>query len=126
MGVREMANSNFAEYKLSSSVRIHVEVGDAGSVGETELGTHITRQAESKRDIRKKSEARRDEDVHLLHMGRMLEELEIPIRQSLESFYMAKQRDILERVRHSPPEMVRGKPRADEEGGQADGEPAAT
>jgi len=34
----------------------------------------------------------------------MIEEMEISIRQSLESFYMAKQRDILEKVRHSWPD----------------------
>lgn len=113
--VRELANSNFAEYKLSSTVRIHVEVGDVGTTGETEVGGLVSRQAESRRDIRKKSEARRDEDVHLLHMGRMIEEMEISIRQSLESFYMAKQRDILDKVRHSYPDSLEEKSDKDQE-----------
>lgn len=96
--VRELPNSNYAEYKLSSSVLLHLESGDQSS-GETELGGLVTRQAESRRDVRKQA----GEDFHLLHIGRMIEEMEISIRQSLDSFYMAKQREVLNAVRSFDP-----------------------
>jgi len=97
--VRELPNSNYAEYKLSSSVLLHLQSGDQQKEGETELGSLVTRQAESRRDVRKQA----GEDFHLLHIGRMIEEMEISIRQSLDSLYMAKQREVLDAVRSFDP-----------------------
>jgi len=92
--VRELPNSNFAEYKLSSSVRLNMEAADSGA-GETEFSGLVTRQAESRRDVRKKP----GEDVHLLHIGRMIEEVEMSIRQNLDGFFMAKTREVLDATR---------------------------
>lgn len=92
--VRESPNSNFAEFKLSSTVRVEVTVGDK-QTGESDLSGLITRQAESRCDRRKKA----SEDMHLLQVGRMIEEMELSIRQSLDSFYMAKQHEVLNSVR---------------------------
>mmetsp|Transcript_107801 Transcript_107801/g.300521 ORF Transcript_107801/g.300521 Transcript_107801/m.300521 type:complete len:306 (+) Transcript_107801:91-1008(+) len=96
--VRELPNSNYAEYKLASTVLLHLETTEPGS-GETELAGLVTRQAESRRDVRKQA----GEDFHLLHIGRMIEEMEISIRQSLDSFYMAKQREVLNATRSFDP-----------------------
>merc|ERR1711988_1430874 len=59
---------------------------------ETELSGYITRQAEDKK---KKT----GDDSHLLHIGHMIENMEISIRQSLDVVCMAKQREVLQSVR---------------------------
>lgn len=92
--VRESPNSNFAEYKLSTSVLLHMQVGDKKKDGETEVSGLLSRQAESRWDRRKKG----GEDAHVMHVGRMIEEMEISIRQNLDSLYMAKQREVLDIV----------------------------
>lgn len=88
-------NSNIAIYKLSSSVMLHMQSAEQDAGAETELAGHITRQAESKPDIRKKV----GEDFHLLQIGHMIEEMEISIRQSIDGLYLAKQHEILCAVR---------------------------
>uniref|UniRef100_A0A7S4UMP0 F-actin-capping protein subunit beta n=1 Tax=Alexandrium monilatum TaxID=311494 RepID=A0A7S4UMP0_9DINO len=98
--IRELPNSNYVEYKLSTSVLLHLESSEQQS-GETELGGLVTRQAETRRDVRKGHT--HGEDFHLLTIGRMIEEMEISIRQSLDTFYMAKQREVLEAVRSFDP-----------------------
>lgn len=95
--VKEPARSNsLVDYKLSTTVLLHMKVGEAAgtesSSGETELGVKISRQAEDKR---KKT----GDDSHLLHMGHMIEDMEISIRQSLDVVCMAKQREVLGSVR---------------------------
>jgi capping protein beta len=91
--VREPASSNsLVDYKLSTSVFLHVKIGGEFS-NETDLGAYITRQAEDKK---KKT----GEDSHLLHIGRMIEDMEISIRQSLDLVCMAKQREVLNTVRN--------------------------
>eukprot|EP00747_Dinoflagellata_sp_TGD_P003765 gnl/TRDRNA2_/TRDRNA2_109736_c0_seq1.p1 gnl/TRDRNA2_/TRDRNA2_109736_c0~~gnl/TRDRNA2_/TRDRNA2_109736_c0_seq1.p1 ORF type:complete len:295 (+),score=67.54 gnl/TRDRNA2_/TRDRNA2_109736_c0_seq1:66-950(+) len=84
--------NNWVEYKLTTSVHVHMHVGPPDS-GKTALGAHLTRQADEKK---KKAGA---EEVHVLQIGRMIEDMEISIRQSLEAVHLAKQREILSNVR---------------------------
>lgn len=94
--VRESAGSaHVAEYKLSAAVRLHADIADP-SKSESELGALVTRQTESRCNRGKKAVG---DDVHLLQIGRMIEETEISIRQSLDSLYVAKQREVLHAVR---------------------------
>lgn len=82
---------NDSQYRLYTTLVLSVEAGGK-TQGESELGGYLTRQAE---DRRKKAA----EDMHLVHIGRMIEETEITIRQSLDSFYMAKHREVLNSIR---------------------------
>lgn len=94
--VRESAtNTNMSEYRLSTTVRLHVEDSSMTN-GEFELGAIVTRQQEARSNRGKKAVG---EDMHLLQVGRMIEETEISIRQSLDSLYVAKQREVLQAVR---------------------------
>lgn len=93
--VRESQTNAWVDYKLSTSVLLHTQIGkadrQAGSE-ETELGGYITRTTEDKKK-------RAGEDSHLLHIGRMIEDVEISIRQSLDVIAMAKQREVLNNIR---------------------------
>mmetsp|Transcript_3101 Transcript_3101/g.8890 ORF Transcript_3101/g.8890 Transcript_3101/m.8890 type:complete len:319 (+) Transcript_3101:58-1014(+) len=96
MEVRESAStSSVAEYKLSTTVRVHLDSSEP-SKNENELGALVTRQAESRYNRGKKALG---DDVHLLQMGKMIEDMEISIRQSLDSLQMAKQREVLNALR---------------------------
>lgn len=98
--VREQSSSNsssYVDYKLSTSVLVHLKVpGRAGAPGETEFSSFVSRQSED-RSPRKKT----GEDSHLLHIkhiGRMIEDMEINIRQSMDVVQIAKQREVLNAV----------------------------
>lgn len=109
-------NSNMAHYKLTSSVMLHMQSVEHDAGAETELASHITRQAESKPDIRKKA----GEDFHLLQIGHMIEEMEISIRQSIDGLYLAKQHEILCAVRSldaAPVSTSDAEPEAEEPSG---------
>jgi len=87
------SGSQWIEYKLCTSVLVQVEVKEpSSSRREMEVGAHISKQAEDKRK-------KVGEDSHLLHIGRMIEDMECSIRQSLDVVYMAKQREVLSGVR---------------------------
>lgn len=97
--VRESPNTNFAEYRVYSNLLLSLELAGGKAAGTTELGAYFTRQAEDKR---KKT----NEDAHLPVIGRMIEEMEISLRQSLDSFYMAKHREVLSNVRSLREDIV--------------------
>ncbi|CAK0886826.1 unnamed protein product [Prorocentrum cordatum] len=92
--VRERATSQWTEYKISTTVLLHMEMGERGRE-ESELAGHITRQAEKNASRHKKSA----EDMHLPHIGRLIEDMENQVRQSLDHVYMAKQREVVHAVR---------------------------
>jgi len=109
--VKEPTNSNSCvDYKLSSSVLLHAKVAsrEPGPKGDTEFSSFVTRQAEDRGQRRKTGE-----DSHLLHIGRMLEEMEINIRQSMDVVHMAKQREVLNAVHSLDSSELLGLPAAD-------------
>mmetsp|Transcript_29436 Transcript_29436/g.80496 ORF Transcript_29436/g.80496 Transcript_29436/m.80496 type:complete len:281 (+) Transcript_29436:50-892(+) len=89
--VKESPSNNFSEYKLWTTLLLHLEAGTR-QTGQTCLGGYFTRQMEDKR---KKA----GEEMHLQNIGRMIEETEITTRQALDSFYMAKSCEIMNIVR---------------------------
>mmetsp|Transcript_107094 Transcript_107094/g.308115 ORF Transcript_107094/g.308115 Transcript_107094/m.308115 type:complete len:295 (+) Transcript_107094:110-994(+) len=94
--VRESASTtNVSEYKLSSTVRLHLDSSEPGR-SENELGAMVTRQAEHRSNRGKKAIG---DELHLMQIGRMIEEMEISIRQSLDSLHIAKQREVLNAIR---------------------------
>lgn len=87
--VREQASAGgWVEYKLSSSVCMHLASCEAK---ETELGAYVTRQVERKHK-------KIGEDSHLIHIGGMIEDVELDIRQHLDLVCMAKQIEMLNAV----------------------------
>jgi len=91
--VRDPSNSNYVDFKLSSTIVLHVQVSPKGE--QTELSAHLTRQAESRLDRRKKS----GEDAQIIQVGTMIEDNENFLRRNLECIHMAKQHTILDSMR---------------------------
>eukprot|EP00434_Breviolum_minutum_P046101 symbB.v1.2.041513.t1/scaffold8303.1/size9326/1 len=85
--VRDSSNSNYVDFKLSSTIVLHVQVSPKGE--QTELSAHLTRQAESRLDRRKKS----GEDAQII------QDNENFLRRNLECIHMAKQHTILDSMR---------------------------
>ncbi|CAK9085393.1 F-actin-capping protein subunit beta, partial [Durusdinium trenchii] len=81
--VRDAANSHYVDFKLSSAVVLHTQVSQKEE--QTEISAHLTRQAESRLDRRKKS----GEDAQVIQIGTMIEDNENFLRQSLECIHVA-------------------------------------
>jgi len=90
--VKESPNANISEFKLTTSVLTQVGVAGDASTGETDFCAFVTRQVEDKRK-------KMGEEMHLMHIGRMIEDIETSICHGLDGFYMAKQREVLSSVR---------------------------
>lgn len=97
--VRESPATGQSEYRLSTTVTVHAEVGPK-SAGRSELASRVTRHAED----RKKKKV--SEDQHIVHIGRLIEDMETHIRQYFDTC-IAKQREVLDHVRVLDPEEPR-------------------
>jgi capping protein beta len=88
--VRESTHN--AEYRLYTTLVLHLLVGTATGEGETELGCYFTRQSAHKN---KKT----GDDMHLQHIGKLIEDTENSLRMNMDAFYMAKHREVVNSIR---------------------------
>mmetsp|Transcript_28253 Transcript_28253/g.79023 ORF Transcript_28253/g.79023 Transcript_28253/m.79023 type:complete len:270 (+) Transcript_28253:158-967(+) len=92
--VVEVQNSgNSAHYKLTSTVMLGIET-ETKQAGRVALGGSLTRQTEQTSEV---SEA----NPHISNIGRMIEEMENTLRQSLETIYFGKTKDIANDLRNA-------------------------
>jgi len=84
-------NKKNGHYKLTSTVMLGIETETAGT-GKVNLGGSLTRQDEKDFPV---SEA----NTHISNIGRMVEEMEIKIRNTLEQIYFDKTKDIVNELR---------------------------
>ncbi|CAF0779334.1 unnamed protein product [Didymodactylos carnosus] len=91
--VQEKQSGRTAHYKLTSTVMLWLQTHKATS-GMMNLGGSLTRQLESDSQIQEFSQ-------HIINIGRMVEEMENKIRQTLNSIYFGKTKDILNSLRNS-------------------------
>lgn len=79
-------------YRLTTTVILTMttEKGEAGSVN---LSGNLTRQAKAKTATVK------DENDHVINMGQMIEDMEIDLRNQLDSLYIQKTREIVHSIR---------------------------
>lgn len=80
------------EYKLTTTVIVSMRVQNA-QLGVVDLSGSMSKQSSS-------IIALDDEHTHIANMGRMLEDAELAIRNSLESIYIQKTREIISGVRN--------------------------
>jgi len=80
-----------ANYKLTSTVMLSIET-DTSSTGKVNLSGSITRQATQSYPVD-------DVNPHVANIGRMVEDIEIKIRQTLEQIYFGKTKDIVNELR---------------------------
>nr|CAG4651973.1 EOG090X098Y [Triops cancriformis] len=89
--VQEKSSGRSAHYKLTSTVMLWLQTSKPGS-GTMNLGGSLTRQADSDGSV---SEA----CPHIVNIGRMIEDMENKIRNTLNEIYFGKTKDIVNGLR---------------------------
>uniref|UniRef100_A0A0V0GB59 F-actin-capping protein subunit beta n=1 Tax=Triatoma dimidiata TaxID=72491 RepID=A0A0V0GB59_TRIDM len=89
--VQEKSGGRNAKYKLTSTVMLWLQTNKAGS-GTMNLGGSLTRQVEQDATV---SEA----SPHIANIGRMVEDMENKIRNTLNEIYFGKTKDIVNGLR---------------------------
>jgi len=88
--VQERSTSTKVHYKLTSTVMLWLQTNKADS-GMMNLGGSLMRQ--------KEQDASTNDSTHIANIGRMVEEMENQIRQSLNTIYFDKTKSILNSLR---------------------------
>ncbi|GAB1603400.1 F-actin-capping protein subunit beta-like [Argonauta hians] len=91
MEVQEKSNGKTAHYKLTSTVMLWLLTTKEGS-GTMNLGGSLTRQIEMDTSVSESS-------PHIVNIGRMIEDMENKIRNTLNEIYFGKTRDIVNGLR---------------------------
>ncbi|XP_053984879.1 F-actin-capping protein subunit beta [Hylaeus anthracinus] len=89
--VQEKSNGRTAHYKLTSTAMLWLQTNKHGS-GTMNLGGSLTRQAEQDAQISESS-------PHIANIGRMVEDMENKIRNTLNEIYFGKTKDIVNGLR---------------------------
>jgi len=89
--VREDSKKGTFVYKLTSTVMVSMVIKDA-SVGQVDLSGSMTKQETKKSAVNATSS-------QLANMGKMLEEMELRIRNSIEGIYIQKTREVINGMR---------------------------
>ncbi|PWN94308.1 F-actin capping protein beta subunit [Acaromyces ingoldii] len=102
--VSERGGGRSASYNLTSTVMLSLGRKEAGSGTSGELGTldlagSLTRQTNGDHSVA-------DAQSHIANMGRMVEDMEAKIRNSLQEVYFGKTKDIVGQLR-SPDSLER-------------------
>lgn len=102
--VSERGGGRSASYNLTSTVMLSLGRKEAGSGTTGELGTldlagSLTRQTNGDHSVA-------DAQSHIANMGRMVEDMEAKIRNSLQEVYFGKTKDIVGQLR-SPDSLER-------------------
>jgi len=79
------------EYKLTTTVMVSMGMKNA-LVGEVDLSGSMTQQET-------KALALSEANTHIANMGRMLEDMELKVRNSIEGIYIQKTRDVINGMR---------------------------
>lgn len=93
--VQEKTTGRSAHYKLTSTAMLWLQTNKPGS-GTMNLGGSLTRQVEGDANV---SEA----SPHIANIGRMVEEMENKIRNTLNEIYFGKTKDIVNGLRSIEP-----------------------
>ncbi|XP_041982046.1 F-actin-capping protein subunit beta [Aricia agestis] len=96
--VVEKSSGRNAHYKLTSTAMLWLQTNKEGS-GTMNLGGSLTRQAEQ-------DSAVSDVTPHIANIGRMVEDMENKIRNTLNDIYFGKTKDIVNGLRSCVPAAV--------------------
>jgi len=89
--VEVQQSSKSAHYKLTSTVMLSIET-ETDAAGTVSLAGSLTRQAQQDTPVN-------DNNPHICNIGRMVEDMEIKLRQTLETIYFGKTKDIANELR---------------------------
>lgn len=93
--VQEKTTGRSAHYKLTSTAMLWLQTNKPGS-GTMNLGGSLTRQVEADASVNEAS-------PHIANIGRMVEEMENKIRNTLNEIYFGKTKDIVNGLRSIEP-----------------------
>lgn len=93
--VNEKSSGRAAHYKLTSTAMLWLQTTKTGS-GTMNLGGSLTRQAEMEANVGESS-------PHIANIGRMVEDMENKIRNTLNDIYFSKTKDIVNGLRSTVP-----------------------
>ncbi|XP_031623426.1 F-actin-capping protein subunit beta [Contarinia nasturtii] len=89
--VQEKSSGRMAHYKLTSTAMLWLQTNKTGS-GTMNLGGSLTRQVEQDANVNEQS-------PHIANIGRMVEDMENKIRNTLNEIYFSKTKDIVNGLR---------------------------
>jgi capping protein beta len=84
-----------AHYKLTSTVILHLSTGSE-SLGEMDLSGNMTRQIESDLPVE-------DDTSHIANIGKLVEDMELKMRNLLQEVYFGKAKDVVGDLRSIAP-----------------------
>ncbi len=84
-----------AHYKLTSTVILHLSTGN-DSLGEMDLSGNMTRQIESDLPVD-------DDSSHIANIGKLVEDMELKMRNLLQEVYFGKAKDVVGDLRSIGP-----------------------
>lgn len=93
--VQEKSSGRNAHYKLTSTAMLWLQTNKAGS-GTMNLGGSLTRQNEMEASVS-------DTSPHIANIGKMVEDMENKIRNTLNEIYFGKTKDIVNGLRSVQP-----------------------
>lgn len=93
--VQEKSGGRNAQYKLTSTAMLWLQT-DKVTSGTMNLGGSLTRQAESESPVN-------EANPHIANIGRMVEDMENKIRNTLNEIYFGKTKDIVNGLRSVTP-----------------------
>merc|ERR1711881_259751 len=93
--VQEKSSGRSAHYKLTSTSMLWLQTHKAGS-GTMNLGGSLTRQNEQDASVS-------DSSPHIANIGKLVEDMENKIRNTLNEIYFGKTRDIVNGLRSVEP-----------------------
>jgi len=89
--VTEDSKKGFFNYKLTSTVMVSMVIKDS-TVGQVDLSGSMTKQETKRQQVTPAA-------THISNLGRMLEEMELRIRNSIEGIYIQKTREVINGMR---------------------------
>jgi len=89
--VVEVRGQKQAHYKLTSTVMLAIETKNDQTGGVTLAGS-LTRQAEQDYPVN-------DQNPHVSNIGRMVEDMELKLRHTIEQIYFGKTREVMNELR---------------------------
>lgn len=90
--VVEISNTKPATYRLTSTIMLSIET-ETEATGRVSLAGNLTRQEEAKFPVA-------TQQSHIANMGRMIENMEIKLRTTIETIYFGKTKDIANDLRN--------------------------
>eukprot|EP01120_Amphizonella_sp_Union-15-10_P002516 TRINITY_DN1278_c0_g1_i1.p1 TRINITY_DN1278_c0_g1~~TRINITY_DN1278_c0_g1_i1.p1 ORF type:complete len:271 (-),score=42.72 TRINITY_DN1278_c0_g1_i1:82-894(-) len=95
----EIPKKGTARYKLTSTVMLTIDTNEPGTTGSVSLAGSLNRQEEKSAPIDQPNS-------HVVNIGSLVEAMEIKLRQTLETIYFGKTKDISNELRQAVPVSV--------------------